>query len=106
MGNALLASCEPSAKTSFTAPTPQSLTENSEAKEELSCPNIQMVEPSKSLLVNKIEKLQRMNLRLSEKNEFMRDHINQLTSEIQRKTQLLQVTALAQSVCFVILCDC
>ncbi|VDM01906.1 unnamed protein product [Schistocephalus solidus] len=90
LGNALLTSCDPSAKTPATTPTPQILGECSEAKEELSCPTIQMVEPSKSLLVNKIEKLQRMNLRLSEKNDFMRDHINQLTREVQRKTQLLQ----------------
>ncbi|KAL7053155.1 hypothetical protein AAHC03_025644 [Spirometra sp. Aus1] len=95
LGDALLASCDPSAETLATTPAPPTLEESREAREELPCPAIQMVEPSKSLLVNKIEKLQRMNLRLSEKNDFMRDHINQLMREVQRKTQLLQVTALA-----------
>nr|VZI46070.1 unnamed protein product [Spirometra erinaceieuropaei] len=90
LGDALLASCDPSAETLATTPAPPTLEESREAREELPCPAIQMVEPSKSLLVNKIEKLQRMNLRLSEKNDFMRDHINQLMREVQRKTQLLQ----------------
>ncbi|KAL7064428.1 hypothetical protein AAHC03_04836 [Spirometra sp. Aus1] len=90
LGDALLASCDPSAETLATTPAPPTFEESREAREELPCPAIQMVEPSKSLLVNKIEKLQRMNLRLSEKNDFMRDHINQLTREVQRKTQLLQ----------------
>ncbi len=63
-------------------------------------PDIQTVEPSRALLLNKIDRLQRTNVRLIEKVDFMREHAGQLTQELQKKTQLIQVCLLLLINCF------
>lgn len=49
-------------------------------------------EPNRDLLFNKIDRLQRTNVRLMEKVDFLRDHVAQLTQELQKKSQLIQVS--------------
>lgn len=52
---------------------------------------VQTLEPNRVLLLNKIDRLQRTNVRLMEKIDFMQEHIGQLTQELQKKSQILQV---------------
>uniref|UniRef100_A0A0R3WRJ9 TMF_TATA_bd domain-containing protein n=1 Tax=Hydatigena taeniaeformis TaxID=6205 RepID=A0A0R3WRJ9_HYDTA len=51
---------------------------------------VQTLEPNRLLLLNKIDRLQRTNVRLMEKIDFMHEHIGQLTQELQKKSQILQ----------------
>ncbi|EUB61969.1 hypothetical protein EGR_03242 [Echinococcus granulosus] len=51
---------------------------------------VQTLEPNRVLLLNKIDRLQRTNVRLMEKIDFMHEHIDQLTQELQKKSQILQ----------------
>ncbi|VDK37391.1 unnamed protein product [Taenia asiatica] len=51
---------------------------------------VQTLEPNRVLLLNKIDRLQRTNVRLMEKIDFMHEHIGQLTQELQKKSQILQ----------------
>lgn len=57
----------------------------------LLAPEVQTMEPNRNLLLNKIDRLQRTNVRLMEKIDFMQEHIGQLTQELQKKTKILQV---------------
>ncbi|KAL5111075.1 hypothetical protein TcWFU_010530 [Taenia crassiceps] len=51
---------------------------------------VQTLEPNRVLMLNKIDRLQRTNVRLMEKIDFMHEHIGQLTQELQKKSQILQ----------------
>ncbi|VDD80530.1 unnamed protein product [Mesocestoides corti] len=53
-------------------------------------PMIQTIEPNRALLVNKIDRLQRTNVRLMEKIDFLHEHVGQLTLELQKKSRILQ----------------
>uniref|UniRef100_A0A7M5VCQ9 Uncharacterized protein n=1 Tax=Clytia hemisphaerica TaxID=252671 RepID=A0A7M5VCQ9_9CNID len=48
------------------------------------------VEIDKKVLIERICKLQRVLAKKNEKLEFMEEHINQLTQDIQRKTKIIQ----------------
>nr|CDS26469.2 hypothetical transcript [Hymenolepis microstoma] len=56
----------------------------------VSTPEVQTREPNRNLLLNKIDRLQRTNMRLMDKIDFMHEHIGQLTQELQKKTKILQ----------------
>lgn len=60
----------------------------------MSALEVQTLEPNRNLLLNKIDRLQRTNVRLMEKMDFMHEHISQLTLELQKKTKILQVGSL------------
>lgn len=47
------------------------------------------VEIDKKVLIERICKLQRVLAKKNEKQEFMEEHINQLTLDIQKKTKLV-----------------
>ena len=53
------------------------------------------VEIDKKVLIERICKLQRVLARKNEKLEFMEEHINQLTLDIQRKTKLVIIMMIA-----------
>ncbi|VDN99503.1 unnamed protein product [Rodentolepis nana] len=53
-------------------------------------PEVQTREPNRNLLLNKIDRLQKTNMRLMDKIDFMHEHIGQLTHELQKKTKILQ----------------
>ena len=46
------------------------------------------MEIDKKVLIERICKLQRVLAKKNEKQEFMEEHINQLTQDIQKKTKL------------------
>lgn len=84
LGNALLVSSVPSdVNCGLTTVTPD--------MSSISALEVQTLEPNRNLLLNKIDRLQRTNVRLMEKIDFMHEHIGQLTQELQKKTKILQV---------------
>lgn len=48
------------------------------------------MEPDRQSLIERIVKLQRINAKYSEKNDFLEEHAQQLVSELQKKTRVLQ----------------
>ena len=66
---------------------------------------VQTLEPNRVLLLNKIDRLQRTNVRLMEKIDFMNEHIAQLTQELQKKSQVLQVGLVFLVYCFLLIPD-
>ncbi|VDL63693.1 unnamed protein product [Hymenolepis diminuta] len=84
LGNALLVSSVPlNVNCGLTTITPD--------MSSISALEVQTLEPNRNLLLNKIDRLQRTNVRLMEKIDFMHEHIGQLTQELQKKTKILQV---------------
>ncbi|KAK7790359.1 hypothetical protein R5R35_003855 [Gryllus longicercus] len=48
------------------------------------------IEPDRQMLIERIVQLQRSNARQQEKIEFLEEHSNQLTSELQKKKRIVQ----------------
>lgn len=48
------------------------------------------MEPDKQTMVDRILRLQRENVRLREKMDFLEEHSKQLVAELQKKTRVLQ----------------
>ncbi|KAM7537650.1 hypothetical protein Aperf_G00000068173 [Anoplocephala perfoliata] len=83
LGNALLATSVAENGVSATSVT-------SDDVASMSALEVQTLEPNRNLLLNKIDRLQRTNVRLMEKIDFMHEHISQLTLELQKKSKILQ----------------
>lgn len=71
-----------------------------ESQQHLQTPSVMVVdsypEVDKTLLVERIVRLQKALARKQEKMEFMEDHMKQLVEEIRKKTKILQSYALRE----------
>jgi hypothetical protein len=67
---------------------------------EMICGNddVYVVDVDKQKIIDKIVKLQKMLARRNEKIDFLQDHVNQLTTDIKRKTRIIQAFAMNEDV--------
>jgi len=59
--------------------------------------HIHSVEPSKQVLIDRIIKLQKINVKRAEKLDFLEEHTQTLVEELQKKTKIIQNYVLHQN---------
>lgn len=59
--------------------------------------HIHSVEPSKQVLIDRIIRLQKTNVKRAEKLDFLEEHTQALVEELQKKTKIIQNYVLHQN---------